>query len=40
MLPLLVTLLLFWLLRKGKKVNTILLWIIVVSVGLCFLGIM
>lgn len=40
MLPLLVTLLLYWLLRKGKKVNTILLWIIVASVVLCFLGIM
>lgn len=40
MLPLLVTLLLYWLLRKGMKVNAILLWIIVASVVLCFFGIM
>lgn len=40
MLPLLVTLLLYGLIRKGWKVNTLLLGIIVVSVVLCFFGIM
>lgn len=39
-LPLLVTLLCYWLIRKGCKVNTLLLGIIVVSVVLCFFGIM
>lgn len=40
MLPLLVTLLLYKLIRKGYKVNTLLLGIIVVSIVLCFFGIM
>lgn len=40
MLPLLVTLLLYKLIRKGYKVNTLLLGIIVVSIALCFFGIM
>lgn len=40
MLPLLVTLLLYHLIRKGWKVNTLLLAIVVVSVVLCFFGIM
>lgn len=40
MLPLLVTLLLYKLIRKGYKVNTLLLGIIVVSIVLCFFGVM
>lgn len=40
MLPLLVTLLLYKLIRKGYKVNALLLGIIVVSVVCCFFGIM
>lgn len=40
MLPLLVTLLFYKLIRKGYKVNTLLLGIIVVSIVLCFFGIM
>ena len=40
MLPLLVTLLLYKLIRKGYKVNTLLLGIIIVSIALCFFGIM
>ena len=40
MLPLLVTLLLYKLIRKGYKVNTLLLGIILVSVVCCFFGIM
>ncbi len=40
MLPLLVTMLLFWLIRKGQKVNMLLLWIVVVSIACCFLGIL
>lgn len=40
MLPLLVTLLLYKLIRKGYKVNTLLLGIIVASIVLCFFGIM
>lgn len=40
MLPLLVTLLLYRLIRKGFKVNTLLLGIIVASIALCFFGIM
>lgn len=40
MLPLLVTLLLYKLIRKGYKVNALLLGIIVVSVACCFFGIM
>lgn len=40
MLPLLVTLLLYKLIRKGYKVNTLLLWIVVASVVLCFFGIL
>lgn len=40
LLPLCVTLLLYRLIRKGYKVNTLLLGIIVVSVVLCFFGIL
>lgn len=40
LLPLCATLLLYKLIRKGYKVNTLLLGIIVVSIVLCFFGIM
>lgn len=38
MLPLLVTLGMYKLIRKGVKVNTLLLWIIVIGIGGCFIG--
>ncbi|OUO33880.1 PTS system mannose/fructose/sorbose family transporter subunit IID [Olsenella sp. An293] len=40
LLPLLVTLLLYKLIRKGWKVNTLLLGIVVVSIACCFVGIL